>query len=64
MLKLNDLGIMTLAGGDIDTFTDQSVRVNSSRVFTEQGGDILMWSSNGDLDAGRGAKTTLSFPPI
>ncbi|WFU84465.1 filamentous hemagglutinin family protein [Bradyrhizobium sp. CIAT3101] len=64
LLKLNDLGIMTLAGGSIDTFTDQSVRVNSSRVFTEQGGDILMWSSNGDLDAGRGAKTTLSLPPI
>jgi hypothetical protein len=64
LLKLNDLGIMTLAGGDINTFTDQSVRVNSSRVFTEQGGDILMWSSNGDLDAGRGAKTTLSLPPI
>ena len=64
VLKLNDLGIMTLAGGAIDTFTDQSVRVNSSRVFTEQGGDILMWSSNGDLDAGRGAKTTLSLPPI
>jgi hypothetical protein len=38
--------------------------VNSSRVFTEQGGDILMWSSNGDLDAGRGAKTTLSLPPL
>jgi hypothetical protein len=64
LLKLNDLGIMTLAGGAINTFTDQSVRVNSSRVFTEQGGDILMWSSNGDLDAGRGAKTTLSLPPI
>jgi filamentous hemagglutinin family protein len=64
LLKLNDLGIMTLAGGDINMFTDQSVRVNSSRVFTEQGGDILMWSSNGDLDAGRGAKTTLSLPPI
>lgn len=64
LLKLNDLGIMTLAGGSINTFTDQSVRVNSSRVFTEQGGDILMWSSNGDLDAGRGATTTLSLPPI
>lgn len=64
LLKLNDLGIMTLAGGSINTFTDQSVRVNSSRVFTEQGGDILMWSSNGDLDAGRGAKTTLSLPPL
>jgi filamentous hemagglutinin family protein len=64
LLKLNNLGIITLDGGAINTFTDQSVLVNSSRVFTEQGGDILMWSSNGNLDAGRGSKTTLSLPPI
>jgi filamentous hemagglutinin family protein len=63
-LKLNNLGILTLAGGAINTFTDVSVLVNSSRVFTEQGGDILMWSSNGDLDAGRGSKTTVSLPPL
>jgi hypothetical protein len=24
----------------------------------------MMWSSNGNLDAGRGSKTTLSFPPL
>ncbi|MBC9980744.1 filamentous haemagglutinin family protein [Bradyrhizobium campsiandrae] len=63
-LKLSDIGILTLGGGAINTFTDQSVRVNSSRVLTTQGGDILMWSSNGDLDAGRGSKTTLSLPPL
>jgi filamentous hemagglutinin family protein len=63
-LKLNNLGILTLAGGAIDTFTDESVLVNQSRIFTEQGGDILMWSSNGDLNAGRGAKTTTSLPPL
>jgi filamentous hemagglutinin family protein len=63
-LKLSDLGILTLGSGAINTFTDQSVRVDSSRVLTTQGGDILMWSSNGDLDAGRGSKTTLSLPPL
>ena len=63
-LKLSDIGILTLGGGAINTFTDQSVLVNSSRVITTQGGDILMWSSNGDLDAGRGSKTTLSLPPL
>jgi filamentous hemagglutinin family protein len=63
-LKLRDVGILTLGNGAINTFTDQSVRVNSSRVLTTQGGDVLMWSSNGDLDAGRGSKTTLSFPPL
>jgi filamentous hemagglutinin family protein len=60
-LKLNNLGILTLAGGSINVFTDRSVLVNSSRVLTEFGGDILMWSSNGDLDAGRGARTTVSL---
>jgi hypothetical protein len=29
-----------------------------------QGGDIVMWSSNKDLDAGRGAKTTVDFRPL
>ncbi|MCK1462330.1 filamentous hemagglutinin family protein [Bradyrhizobium sp. 2] len=63
-LKLRDIGILTLGGGAINTFTDQSVLVNSSRVLTTQGGDILMWSSNGNLDAGRGSKTTLSAPAL
>lgn len=63
-LKLSNLGLLTLAGGAINTFTDQDVLVNASRVMTWYGGDILMWSSNGDIDAGRGAKTTLSFPPL
>jgi filamentous hemagglutinin family protein len=63
-LRLRDLGIITLGGGGINTFTDASVLVNSSRVLTTQGGDILMWSSNGDLDAGRGSKTTISQPPL
>jgi hypothetical protein len=38
------------------------VLVAQSRVMTEQGGDIVMWSSNGDLDAGKGAKTSVSAP--
>jgi hypothetical protein len=29
-----------------------------------QGGDIILWSSNGDLDAGRGAKTSVDFRPL
>jgi len=28
------------------------------------GGDILIWSDQGDIDAGRGAKTTLDGPPL
>ena len=56
-------GIITIENGNIRTFTDTSVEVAQSRVMTEQGGDILMWSSNGDLDAGKGAKTSFAFPP-
>jgi filamentous hemagglutinin family protein len=63
-LQLRDIGILTLGGGAINTFTDQNVLVNSSRVLTTQGGDVTMWSSNGNLDAGRGSKTTLSAPAL
>ena len=63
-LKLNNIGILTLANGSIDAFADRSILVNSSRIFTEFGGDILLWSSNGDINAGRGARTTVSFNPL
>jgi hypothetical protein len=55
-------GIITLESGNIDLFANQSVLVAQSRIMTEQGGSILMWSSNGDLDAGEGAKTSVSAP--
>lgn len=57
-------GILTLRGGSIDAFTDQDFLLNQSRLFTENGGDIIMWSSNGDLNAGQGPKTSANFPPI
>jgi hypothetical protein len=63
-LKLRDLGILTLGGGNINAFTDVNASVNSSRVLTTFGGDVLMWSSNGDLDAGRGSKTIVSAPAL
>ncbi|MCP4618176.1 MAG: filamentous hemagglutinin N-terminal domain-containing protein [Bradyrhizobium sp.] len=64
ILKQRDLGILTLGGGAINTFTDASLIVNSSRVLTVLGGDILAWSSNADLNAGRGSRTALSLPPL
>ncbi|MCA6111335.1 filamentous hemagglutinin family protein [Bradyrhizobium cenepequi] len=59
-------GIITLERGNIATFTDCDVLVAQSRIFTEQGGDIIMWSSNGNLDAGRGAgiATLQSLPDV
>ncbi len=57
-------GILTLRGGSIYTFTDTNFLLNQSRLFTEAGGDIAMWSSNGDLNAGQGPKTAANFPPV
>ncbi len=57
-------GILTQRGGHINTFTDGDFVLNQSRLFTVGGGDITMWSSNGDLNAGQGAKTTPNFPPV
>jgi len=56
-------GILTLEKGDINMFTDGSVLLAQSRIFTEQGGDMLIWSSNGDVNAGKGAKTNSDVPP-
>ncbi len=59
----NTMGVLTLEQGSVDMFTDRSVLLAQSRIFTEQGGDLVMWSSNGDINAGQGAKTTAEIPP-
>ncbi|GGF18423.1 hypothetical protein GCM10011611_25420 [Aliidongia dinghuensis] len=56
-------GLLTLRQGDVNIFTDQSVIVAQSRVFTELGGDILMFSDNGDLNAGKGKQTSITTAP-
>jgi filamentous hemagglutinin family protein len=57
-------GIVTRKGGDIRIMADKNIDLFSSRVFTLQGGDITMWTSNGDITAGVGAKTTVFRPPL
>ena len=59
----SQLGIVAQSFGNVRAFIDQNFEVNESRVFAADGGDILVWSSNGDIDAGRGAKTSISAPP-
>ncbi len=56
-----DLGIVTARGGAINIAVDRDLLVNSTRVFALQG-DLLVWSSNGNIDAGKGAKTVTSVP--
>jgi filamentous hemagglutinin family protein len=57
-------GILTLSGGTIRIFTDQSVEVNQSRIMTIQGGDVDIFSANGDINAGSGPKTYASNPVL
>lgn len=59
----SQLGIVTVDSGSILAFTRDDFLVNQSRVFTVAGGNILIWSSEGNIDAGRGAKTTSATPP-
>jgi filamentous hemagglutinin family protein len=56
-------GVLTLRGGNIDMVSDGSQIVAQSRVFTELGGDIMMWSTNGDVNAGKGKKTSIVTSP-
>jgi hypothetical protein len=56
-------GVLTLQGGSIDSFTDGDFLLNQSRAFTEQGGDVAIWSSNADVNAGQGPRTTPDVPP-
>jgi hypothetical protein len=56
-----DLGIVTARGGDIRIAVGRDLLVNSTRVFALQG-DLLVWSSGGNIDAGKGAKTVTSVP--
>ena len=59
----SELGLFSVRGGDIRTYVRDDFLVNQSRVFTLGGGDILLWSDNGNIDAGKGAKTAAAAPP-
>jgi filamentous hemagglutinin len=58
-----DQGILTEDGGNISIYTEGSVNVGTSRIFTLRGGNIVIWSSDGDVAAGASAKTVQSAPP-
>ncbi|MGC3981021.1 MAG: filamentous hemagglutinin family protein [Steroidobacteraceae bacterium] len=58
----SELGIVAQKTGDINIFANNDVLVNSSRIFTLLGGNIDIWSTVGNIDAGKGAKSSLSAP--
>lgn len=57
-----ELGLVTVNGGAIAAAVRDDFAVNQSRVFTLAKGDLLMWASAGNIDAGRGAKTVTGAP--
>ncbi len=71
------LGMFTVNGGSIRSYTQGDFKVNTSRVFTlgweetlERTAaqrlvrdDLVLYSKDGDIDAGKGAKTSSSAPP-
>lgn len=58
-----ELGIRTLDTGNIRSYSLGNFDVNQSRTFTMGGGDIVLWSSYGDIDAGNGKKSASAAPP-
>ncbi|MBB4198911.1 hypothetical protein CCR94_15855 [Rhodoblastus sphagnicola] len=56
-------GIVTQGSGNIQMYSKGSILLGLSRIMTTFGGDILAWSAEGDINAGRGAKTTIVYTP-
>lgn len=56
-------GVMTQGKGDIRLFSEGSQLLGLSRIMTTYGGDIIGWSEEGDINAGRGAQTDVLMPP-
>jgi len=59
----SQLGIVAQGAGNVDIYSFGDVNVETSRIFTLGGGNILIWSNDGNIDAGNGAKSSLSLPP-
>ena len=58
-----DQGVLTEDGGNIAIFARDSVTVGTSRIFTLRGGNVMIWSSTGNIAAGASSKTVQSAPP-
>jgi filamentous hemagglutinin len=56
-------GVVTEYGGNVSIFTRDSVDIGVGRIFTLRGGNIMIWSSEGDIAAGSASKTVTTAPP-
>ncbi|WP_219135884.1 filamentous haemagglutinin family protein [Janthinobacterium sp. UMAB-60] len=56
-------GVLTQGAGEIQIYARDSILLGQSRIFTTFGGNILAWSAQGDINAGRGSKSTVVYTP-
>ncbi|ALS66641.1 MULTISPECIES: filamentous haemagglutinin family protein [Pandoraea] len=56
-------GLITQGTGNIDLYSKGSILLGLSRIMTTFGGSIQGWSAEGDINAGRGSKTTVVYTP-
>lgn len=57
-------GVVTRRGGALSVLANDTISLDQSRAFTLQGGDLMMWTSFGDITAGIGAKTNVTSLPL
>ncbi|MDE9777266.1 filamentous hemagglutinin family protein [Pseudomonas aeruginosa] len=57
-------GVVTQGVGNIRSYALSSILLGQSRVMTTFGGDIQIWSAEGDINAGRGSQTTVVYTPL
>ena len=62
--KPDQLGIVAATTGNVSTFTYGDLQIDQSRLFAADGGAIIVWSTDGNIDAGAGAKTSISAPEV
>uniref|UniRef100_Q07N99 Filamentous haemagglutinin family outer membrane protein n=1 Tax=Rhodopseudomonas palustris (strain BisA53) TaxID=316055 RepID=Q07N99_RHOP5 len=56
-------GLITQGDGNVQIYSQGSVLLGLSRIMTTFGGNIIAWTANGDINAGRGSKTTVVYTP-
>lgn len=54
-------GLVTQGEGNVQIYSQGSVLLGLSRIMTTFGGNIIAWAAEGDINAGRGAKTTVLY---
>jgi hypothetical protein len=56
--------MLTEGSGDINIYSEGSVLLGLARILTTFGGNIVIWSQNGDINAVKGSKGTVIFAPV